>query len=138
MRAWDFSDGEKRMLLAPAMNTCMWESPFTRRHLDTLLELGGDGKKNGNGGGGGGGVGGGGGGRGGPLRKVMKFWGIATRSLVPIFGGGSGSGGTVSVIDPVEKTLACGDVGNGAMASVGTIVAAVALHAGQLTLDADL
>ena len=43
----------------------------------------------------------------------------------------------MSVIDPVEKVLACGDVGNGAMASVDTIVATVALHAAQLTLDAD-
>jgi phosphopantothenoylcysteine decarboxylase len=31
----------------------------------------------------------------------------------------------VSVIDPVAKRLACGDVGDGAMASVPDIVAAV-------------
>ena len=28
------------MMLAPAMNTCMWESPFTQRHLGVLLTLG--------------------------------------------------------------------------------------------------
>ena len=44
------------------MNTHMWDSPFTRRHLDQLEALG------------------------------------------------------VTVVDPVVKTLACGDTGNGAMA----------------------
>jgi phosphopantothenoylcysteine decarboxylase len=34
-RAWDFS---KPVVLAPAMNTLMWESPVTRRHLRQLLE----------------------------------------------------------------------------------------------------
>ncbi len=33
-RAWDFS---KPVLLAPAMNTFMWEHPATRRHLRQLL-----------------------------------------------------------------------------------------------------
>jgi phosphopantothenoylcysteine decarboxylase len=42
------------VLVAPAMNTCMWESPFTARHLRALGEVFG--------GGGGGGAGGGGGG----------------------------------------------------------------------------
>lgn len=68
LRAWDFS---KPCIVAPAMNTHMWESPFTARHLATLRELG------------------------------------------------------VEVVDPVAKTLACGDVGVGAMASVGTLADAV-------------
>ena len=34
-RAWDFS---KPVILAPAMNTFMWESPVTLRHLRQLLE----------------------------------------------------------------------------------------------------
>ena len=34
-RAWDFS---RPVVLAPAMNTLMWESPVTRRHLAQLLE----------------------------------------------------------------------------------------------------
>ena len=46
-----------------------------------------------------------------------------------------GGAGTLSVVEPVEKTLACGDVGNGAMASVDTIVADVALMVGALTLQ---
>ena len=33
-RAWDFS---KPVLLAPAMNTYMWDNPATRRHLRQLL-----------------------------------------------------------------------------------------------------
>jgi phosphopantothenoylcysteine decarboxylase len=33
-RAWDFS---RPVVLAPAMNTLMWESPVTRRHLGQLL-----------------------------------------------------------------------------------------------------
>ncbi|GIL64028.1 hypothetical protein Vafri_18017, partial [Volvox africanus] len=38
VRAWDFT---RPLLVAPAMNTAMWTSPFTSRHLDTLTELGG-------------------------------------------------------------------------------------------------
>src|SRR5919112_1435668 len=33
-RAWDFG---KPVVLAPAMNTLMWDSPLTRRHLRQLL-----------------------------------------------------------------------------------------------------
>ena len=72
VRAWDFNDPYKRMLIAPAMNTMMWESPFTRKHLATLVELG---------------------------------------------GGTMDDQNRVVIVGPVEKTLACGDVGNGAMAA---------------------
>lgn len=64
-RAWDF---RKPVVVAPAMNTLMWESVFTEKHLQTLRELG------------------------------------------------------VVVVPPVCKTLACGDVGLGAMAPVEEIV----------------
>ncbi|BFI17118.1 phosphopantothenoylcysteine decarboxylase [Marchantia polymorpha subsp. ruderalis] len=37
VRAWDFS---KPIFIAPAMNTFMWDSPFTRRHLLSAQELG--------------------------------------------------------------------------------------------------
>ncbi|CAL8465391.1 g4927 [Coccomyxa elongata] len=67
VRAWDFG---KPLLVAPAMNTFMWDSPFTSSHLGTLYELG------------------------------------------------------ATVIPPVSKTLACGDVGNGAMASPDVIAEA--------------
>ncbi|CAN0329102.1 unnamed protein product, partial [Phaeothamnion confervicola] len=38
-RAWDFPRG-KPMVVCPAMNTAMWQHPFTRRHLDALRDLG--------------------------------------------------------------------------------------------------
>lgn len=37
VRAWDF---KKPLLVAPAMNTYMWESPFTEQHLDACRKLG--------------------------------------------------------------------------------------------------
>lgn len=37
VRAWNFS---KPLLVAPAMNTLMWENPFTSRQVATLEELG--------------------------------------------------------------------------------------------------
>lgn len=77
VRAWDFNDPYKRMLIAPAMNTMMWESPFTRKHLATLVELG---------------------------------------------GGTMDDQNRVVIVGPVEKTLACGDVGNGAMAAPADIM----------------
>lgn len=40
-RAWDF---ERPVALAPAMNTLMWRSPVTRRHLQQLLDDRGDGR----------------------------------------------------------------------------------------------
>lgn len=67
-RAWDYS---KPLLVAPAMNTHMWDHPFTARHLDLLQQLG------------------------------------------------------VQVVPPVAKRLACGDVGQGAMAAPEDIVQAV-------------
>lgn len=36
VRAWDF---HRPLLVAPAMNTFMWESTFTQQHLDVLLSL---------------------------------------------------------------------------------------------------
>ena len=81
VRAWDFKDPNKRLVIAPAMNTMMWESPFTQKHLETLVELGG-----------------------GTMDDQKR----------------------VQIIGPVEKTLACGDVGNGAMASPTDIARLVA------------
>lgn len=36
VRAWS---PEKPLLVAPAMNTMMWESPFTKQHLDRLESM---------------------------------------------------------------------------------------------------
>jgi len=67
-RAWDRTNP---FIVCPAMNTLMWQHPFTSQHLDVLRGIGYD------------------------------------------------------IVDPVVKTLACGDIGKGAMASVDTIVASV-------------
>ena len=83
VRAWDFKDPTKLLVIAPAMNTMMWESPFTQKHLETLVELGG-----------------------GTMDDQKR----------------------VQIIGPVEKTLACGDVGNGAMASPTDIARLVAKY----------
>lgn len=68
-RAWDLN---KPLVIAPAMNTRMWEYPATKLHLDRLAE-----------------------------------W------------------YKLRVVPPVEKLLACGDMGMGAMAEINDIVAAV-------------
>jgi len=72
-RAWDLS---KPFLVAPAMNTFMWDHPITEQHLSTLQK-----------------------------------WGI-------------------KVIPPISKTLACGDTGSGALASVSDILSEVSAAKG--------
>jgi phosphopantothenoylcysteine decarboxylase len=68
VRAWDWN---KPLLLAPAMNTYMWDNPPTAEQI-----------------------------------AKVKSWGAL-------------------VINPIEKKLACNDVGMGAMAEVADIVAKV-------------
>lgn len=70
-RAWDPA---KRVVLAPAMNTLMWQHPATARHLAQIMS---------------------------DLRSVLR------------------------VVEPIEKKLACDDVGMGAMAERETILAAI-------------
>ena len=74
LRAWDFRNG-KPVVLAPAMNTAMWEHPLTTMQLNTVKSFG---KNN-----------------------------------------------VVNVVQPVAKTLACGDVGVGALAELDDIVSTV-------------
>ena len=64
-RAWDFS---KPFIIAPAMNTKMWEHPITKEHITKI-----------------------------------ESWGI-------------------KVVDPIEKTLYCGDTGIGAMAHIDDVI----------------
>ena len=66
VRAWDV--GRKSLIVAPAMNTFMWQHPITSEHL----------------------------------KRIESFGYI--------------------VIQPIEKTLICGDVGLGAMASIDHII----------------
>lgn len=71
-RAWD---RQKPIVIAPAMNTLMWEHPATARHLQQIA---------------------------------------------------SDVGPALRVLEPIEKKLACDDVGLGAMAERDQIIAAVA------------
>ncbi|HZL99174.1 MAG TPA: phosphopantothenoylcysteine decarboxylase, partial [Planctomycetota bacterium] len=68
------------VVLAPAMNTAMWENPLVRRNLELLEQI--------------------------------------------------DAGRRYRLVQPVEKTLACGEPGLGALAEEGRIVAAI-LEAGS-------
>ena len=92
-RAWDFA---RPVVLAPAMNTLMWDSPVTRRHLRLLLDDRGDG---------------------GPVGP----WPLDEAG--PVFERHCPS---IGLVAPISKRLACGDVGAGAMAEVPAILDAAA------------
>ena len=82
-RAWDFGHGirqAKPMILAPAMNTAMWEHPLTQPQLQTI-----------------------------------QGFSTTTRN----------NNNSVTIVEPQVKTLACGETGNGALASVDDILLAV-------------
>lgn len=91
-RAWDFT---KPVIVAPAMNTLMWESPVTLRHLRQLLEDRAE-------------------------SPVDERWGLDEAGEV--FARHSPR---LVLVPPQAKRLACGDVGLGAMAEVVTIAEAV-------------
>ncbi|KAI9293996.1 CNPV141 HAL3-like domain protein [Neoconidiobolus thromboides FSU 785] len=38
LRAWDIEDQSKKIIIAPAMNTLMWNNPFTQEHLIVLKQ----------------------------------------------------------------------------------------------------
>ena len=87
VRAWDTTgmiDGKrKRIFVAPAMNTAMWQHPVTTKQI----------------------------------RVLEKDW-------------GNDQGGWFYVLRPVQKALACGDNGNGAMMEWTQIVQQVRRHLG--------
>ncbi len=89
-RAWD---PVRPILLAPAMNTFMWEHPLTGRHLRQLASDAGGGHV--------------------PER-------IASAEVIEQL---NARCPRLRVIPPQTKRLACGDVGVGAMAEVEEIVA---------------
>jgi len=91
-RAWDVA---KPVVLAPAMNTLMWQHPFTRRHLKALAADAGAAHIPGH------------------LDEAQLIAQINDRSK------------TLRVVPPVSKQLACGDTGVGGLADVADIVAAV-------------
>ncbi len=91
-RAWDF---DRPVVLAPAMNTRMWESPVTRRHLAQLLEDR-------------------------SLSAAPACWTLA--EVAETFACHAPS---LVLVPPQSKKLACGDVGMGAMAEIDSITNAV-------------
>ena len=88
IRAWDFA---RPVVLAPAMNTMMWDSPITRRHLGQILADRGDGRHG-------------------------DAWGL--EDAAEMFARHAPG---IVLVPPQAKKLACGDVGQGAMADVATI-----------------
>ncbi len=92
LRAWDFA---RPIVLAPAMNTRMWESPITRRHLGQILADHGDGRQS----------------QGWSLDEASEVFAKHASKVV--------------LIAPQAKRLACGDFGVGAMAAVPLIAEAV-------------
>ena len=91
-RAWDPA---RPVVLAPAMNTRMWDHPFTRRHLRSLAADFGAGHIPGH------------------LDAPALIAQINARAKL------------LRVVPPVEKRLACGDVGVGGLAEVAEVAAAV-------------
>lgn len=91
-RAWD---PERPVVLAPAMNTLMWQHPLTTRHLRQLATDAGAGE----------------------VPADLDPDGVAAWIKQ--------SSPKLRVLPPQSKRLACGDVGVGAMVAVDEIVAAV-------------
>ena len=91
-RAWDAA---RPVVLAPAMNTLMWQNPFTRRHLRALAADAGAG-------------------------HIPAH--LADDTLVQQINDRSP---TLRIVGPITKALACGDTGVGAMAEVPEVIAAV-------------
>ncbi len=91
-RAWDPT---RPVVLAPAMNTLMWEHPLTIRHLRQLAADAGASHL--------------------PEDLLVEDLLDSINQRCP----------KLHVVPPVSKRLACGDVGVGAMAEVSEIVQAV-------------
>lgn len=91
-RAWDLA---RPVLLAPAMNTLMWQHPHTGLHLRQLAHLAGLQP-------------------GSALEPDELVDWINQQRLA-----------TLRFVGPVSKKLACGDTGQGAMAEVNDIVTAL-------------
>ena len=88
-RAWDWN---RPVVLAPAMNTLMWQHPFTRKHLRAIAADFGAGHIPAH------------------LEEIDLLNQINDRAK------------QLRIVPPVTKELACGDVGAGAMAEVPTIL----------------
>ncbi|WP_435021202.1 flavoprotein [Tundrisphaera sp. TA3] len=97
-RAWDFG---RPVVLAPAMNSLMWDSPVTRRHLAQMLEDRGDGLQ-------------------------PPSWSLD--DAAEVF---ARHAPNLALVGPQSKRLACGDVGIGGMADVDAIVGSIRQFLGR-------
>ncbi len=104
-RAWDFA---RPVILAPAMNSLMWQSPVTLRHLRQLLDDH-------------------------AMAEVPSTsWTLEespevfARYAPPLV-----------LIPPQAKRLACGDIGPGAMAEVVTLAEAVRAWSAAVAISGD-
>lgn len=94
LRAWDFS---KPTVLAPAMNTRMWNHPFTANHLGEFAKLYGWKAEN-------------------SLNTAEINNSVKTCERINL------DSNRLQIALPVEKILACGDFGMGAMAPTDAIL----------------
>ena len=92
---WRAWDTAKPVILAPAMNALMWQHPFTKRHLRSIGADCGASHVPGH------------------LDDAALIAQINDRAK------------TLRIVSPVEKKLACGDIGIGGLAEVSDLVAAV-------------
>jgi len=90
-RAWDWT---KPVILAPAMNTIMWDHPVTRRHIYTISEDSG------------------------LFSNISSFHNNAQDLIDEI----NSKGKHFVILPPITKKLACGDEGMGAMAEITAII----------------
>jgi phosphopantothenoylcysteine decarboxylase len=97
-RAWD---PMRPVVLAPAMNTLMWEHPLTRRHLRQIAESVAD-------------------------KPVPELEDV--EALIECI---NATLSRLHIVAPISKRLACGDVGPGAMAEIEPIVEAVTRSAAR-------
>jgi phosphopantothenoylcysteine decarboxylase len=95
-RAWD---PNRPVILAPAMNTLMWEHPLTAQHLRQIAA--------------------------GHLVVPPAAWEGEPLDLEQLMDWINQTCPKLRIVPPVSKRLACGDVGVGAMAAVPEIVHAV-------------
>mmetsp|Transcript_9094 Transcript_9094/g.19660 ORF Transcript_9094/g.19660 Transcript_9094/m.19660 type:complete len:257 (-) Transcript_9094:1170-1940(-) len=100
IRAWDFGHGSrpgKPVLLAPAMNTAMWKHPLTQTQLST----------------------------------IQGFWNTNRNAITRSsdhqndINTSKEHANGIQIIAPQVKTLACGEIGNGALASTDRLVRVV-------------
>ena len=92
---WRAWDWQRPVVLAPAMNTLMWKHPFTRKHLRSLAA---------------------------DFQAAHIPAHFDETTLIQQI---NDRAKNFRIVPPIEKELACGDVGIGAMAEVPTIVEAV-------------